>query len=544
MRRWNGWGDTQTDYHLPNSALKYLENFIGAGVRTPDADFEQVVAAVPTSRLLEHPLIDSDKSVRLLHARGQSLPDWVALRSGQVDSFPDGVAFPRDRSEVAALIQWVCENQCQVIPYGGGTSVVGHINPIQGAAPVLTIDMAQLSDLIDFDKISLLATFGAGIPGPHIEQLLNQRGYTLGHFPQSFELSTLGGWVASRSSGQQSFYYGRIEDLFAGGHVETPQGSLELPAQPASAAGPDLKQFLLGSEGRIGVITQATVRVSPLPEKENFYGVFFHEWEAGMQAVREIAQSHLRVSMARLSDAQETDTNLRLSGKDNLVKVAKRGLNLLNYGDGRCLLILGISGDHTSTRLTKQQAFHIIRKHGGFFTGQTIGKIWEKSRFLTPYLRNTLWDHGYAVDTLETALPWSKVKDAAQETVQSIHQAISQMGEKALVFSHLSHFYKDGASFYVTYLFRLSSDPDETLQRWKRMKEAASQVIIKHAGTISHQHGVGLDHLGYLKAEKGLLGLKVLQDTFQSLDPMGIMNPGKLVGNPDVIEQEGIDVGK
>jgi len=317
--------------------------------------------------------------------------------------------------------------------------------------------------------------------------------------------------------------------LFAGGHLETPQGSLELPVLPASAAGPDLKQLALGSEGRLGVITRAAVRIRPLPEREAFFGIFFRDWDSGVAAVREIAQARLGVSMARLSDVQETDTNLRLSGKDDLVNFAKRGLNLLNYGDGRCLLILGLSGTPSSARLAKKQALHITRKHGGLYTGATIGKIWQKSRFLTPYLRNSLWDQGYAVDTLETALPWKKVQACAQKTIRTIQQTIAQYDEKALVFSHLSHIYNDGASFYVTYLFRLSSDPECTLTRWRSMKEAASRVIIEDGGTISHQHGIGSDHLPYLEAEKGKLGIKLLRDTFRSLDPEGIMNPGKLI---------------
>jgi alkyldihydroxyacetonephosphate synthase len=529
MRRWNGWGDESTEYHLPDSALSYLNTLISEGIKIPNAEFEQVLKSVPESRLPKHPLVNSEKRIRLLHARGQSLPDWIALRTGKIESFPDGVALPNNKDEVSQIIDWARKNKFHLIPYGGGTSVVGHINPNRDQTPVLTISLANLSNWIDFDETSQLATFGAGIAGPKIEELLNQKGYTLGHFPQSHELSTIGGWIASRSSGQQSFYYGRIEDLLVGAHVETPQGSLEFSPQPASAAGPDLKQILLGSEGRLGIITHATVKVNPLPEKEDFYGIFFHDWEAGMQAVREIAQSRIPVSMARLSDAQETDTNLRLSGKDKLIEIAKTGLNLIRYGDTRCLLILGITGDQNRTHQIKRQALHIIRKHGGLFTGKTIGNIWRKSRFLTPYLRNTLWDNGYAVDTLETALPWSKVKETADETIKAIHQAIHTQNEQALVFSHLSHFYRDGASFYVTYLFRLTSDPDELHERWKKMKDAASQVILKHGGTISHQHGIGTDHIQYLEAEKGSLGIKVINDIFQTLDPERIMNPGKLI---------------
>jgi len=409
--------------------------------------------------------------------------------------------------------------------------VVGHINPLPGDAPVLTLDMSRLNRLLDWDETSHLATFEAGASGPEIEKQLNTHGCTLGHFPQSFELSTLGGWVVTRSSGQQSYHYGRIENLFAGGHVETPIGALDLPVHPASAAGPDLKQGLLGSEGRLGVLTHATLRVRRLPEFEAFYGVFFHNWEDGAAAVREIAQAGIRVSMLRLSNASETDTTLALSGKEALVGWAKRGLNVVGFGEERSLLVFGVTGTNRQARQARQQALEIIRAHGGLMTGATIGKMWQKSRFYSPYLRNTLWETGYALDTLETAIPWSGVLGTALETQQALRTGLAEVDERVLVFAHLSHVYHDGASIYITYLYRRAQDPDETLRRWQVLKGAASRVILAHGGTISHQHGVGLDHLPYLAAEKGALGMQGLHTLCKLYDPDGIMNPGKLLGN-------------
>jgi alkyldihydroxyacetonephosphate synthase len=232
--------------------------------------------------------------------------------------------------------------------------------------------------------------------------------------------------------------------------------------------------------------------------------------------------------MARLSNPLETETNLRLSGKDSLVSWAKRGLELLRYSDQRCLLVIGVTGDPATTSLARRQALAIARTHGGLFTGTMIGKLWRKSRFLTPYLRNTLWERGYAVDTLETAVPWSKVEITVQEIIQAMDGALEPVNERVLAFAHLSHVYSDGASIYVTYLFRLSSDPNETLERWGRLKSAASRVILAQGGTISHQHGVGLDHAPYLEAEKGSLGVGLLRTAAHFLDPQGLMNPGKL----------------
>jgi alkyldihydroxyacetonephosphate synthase len=529
MRRWNGWGDTATSYPLPESAADYLVQQIGPSDPSRDAEFEHLLKTVPASRLPDHPLIDRTPETRLLHARGQSLPDWLELRTGRVSSFPDGVAFPQDETQVAELLALVRKQAISLIPYGGGTSVVGHINPLPGERPVLTLDLSHLNRLTVFDETSRLATFGAGTTGPALETQLRERGYTLGHFPQSHELSTLGGWIATRSSGQQSYYYGRIEDLFAGGHLETLDGPFDLPLLPASAAGPDLRQLVLGSEGRLGVITSATVRVRRLPERDGFYGIIFRDWESGAACLRAIAQAGLQVSMLRLSDAQETETNLALSGKESLVALAQRGLGLLGYNRLRCLLIYGLTGSLSATRLAQSQLNHLARHYGGLPTGALIGKIWRKSRFLTPYLRNTLWERGVMVDTLESALPWSQVLPTAVDCKASLQQALSTFGERALVFAHLSHIYPDGASFYITYLFRQASDPDETLARWQAMKAAASRLIVARGGTISHQHGVGLDHAAYLPVEKGPAGMRLLAAACRELDPQGLLNPGKLL---------------
>jgi alkyldihydroxyacetonephosphate synthase len=529
MKRWNGWGEESTIYPLPDSAALYLAEQIGEGLRLTDAKLSELLAQVGHSRLPDHALVSKDAEDRLRHARGQSLPDWIALRSGKSMAYPDGVAYPSSDEEVRLLLSFARQNEIKVIPYGGGTSVVGHINPIPGDAPVLTMDMSRLNRLVVLDETSHLVTFEAGVTGPEIENQLNARGYTLGHFPQSFELSTLGGWIASRSSGQQSYHYGRIENLFAGGHLETLLGEIDLPSQPASAAGPDLKQIVLGSEGRLGIVTRATMRVRMFPETESFYGVFFHNWEQGITAVREIAQAGVGVSMLRLSNAMETTTTLALSGKDSLVKWAGRGLRMVGFNDERSLLIFGITGDRRQANHARQEALEIIRAHGGLMTGTAIGKMWQKSRFYAPYLRNTLWERGYALDTLETAVPWAEVLATALETQKVIREGLAEMGEKVLVFAHLSHVYNDGASIYITYVFRRAENPEEALQRWQVLKGVASQVIVAHGGTISHQHGVGLDHAPYLEAEKGPLGMRALETVLKTFDPQNLLNPGKLL---------------
>lgn len=527
MQRWNGWGDETISYRLPETGHRLLEAYLGAFQSQPDADPATLIKEIPVSRLPEHALISQDRWERLQHARGQSLPDWVARRSGQIGVYPDGVAYPTSASEVRQLLDFTRREHFHLIPYGGGTSVLGHINPLAGDTPVLTLDMSRMNRLLDLDKTSQLAVFEAGVQGPHLEAQLNPLGFTLGHFPQSFERSSLGGWIATRSSGQQSYSYGRIEQLFAGGLLETPAGMQELPEFPASAAGPDLRQLVLGCEGRLGVITQASVRVRRLPEVESFFGVFFADWESGSQAVRQIAQERIPVSMLRLSDPLETAMSLSLSGKDQLVRLAARGLRLLGVGDAPCLLVYGVTGSSSAARSARRQADSILRRFGGLNTGQFIGKQWSKSRFLFPYLRNTLWDIGIALDTLETALPWRNLIQGTTEIKTSIQNAQEAADRRVWVFAHLSHVYGDGASIYVTYVFPQEADPDATLERWLAMKTAASQAIQRNQGTISHQHGVGLDHKLYLPAEKGPLGIQTLQAMAQVYDPSGMMNPGK-----------------
>lgn len=529
MRRWNGWGDDTYTYPVPASAAHFLEDLIGPGCATRDAALSDVVAAVPRSRLPECPLISTDPADRLKHARGQSLPDWIALRSGRIDAFPDGVAYPHNDDDVRALIRFGKETRTTLIPYGGGTSVVGHINPLPSAEPVVTIDLSRMNRLTHLDEASHLATFEAGICGPDLEAMLRARGFTLGHYPQSFEYSTLGGWIASRSSGQQSLGYGRIEQLFAGGRLESPAGRLELPPFPASAAGPDLRELILGSEGRLGILTEATVRVRRLPQREDFHAIFFPDFEQGRAAVQHIIQADLPLSMLRLSTAEETRTTLTLAGHRRLIGALEKLLSMRGLTDHRCMLLLGFTGRRTIVRAARKEALDLAAQEGGIHVGRTFGRQWQKSRFRTPYLRNTLWDVGYAVDTVETATEWSNVPAMIEAIEAAVRPALESSGERVHVFTHLSHLYPTGASVYTTYLFRLASDPDETLHRWQTIKAAASRAIVACRGTISHQHGVGLDHAPYLPHEKGALGIAAIQDACRRFDPDGIMNPGKLV---------------
>lgn len=529
MNRWNGWGDETIGYPVPASAARFVERMLGPGTPPRDAALAEVVAALPPARLPAHPLVSQDPLERVRHARGQSLPDWIALRSGRIGVFPDGVAYPATDAEIRELLRFAASAGARVIPYGGGTSVVGHINPQPGGAPVLTVDMRRMNDLRHFDETSRLATFGAGVTGPDLEAQLRARGYTLGHFPQSFDYSTLGGWIATRSKGQQSLGYGRIEQLFAGGRLEAPSGTLALPCFPASAAGPDLREFVLGSEGRLGILTAATVRVTPLPEREDVHTVFFPGWEQGVAAAREMIQAGLSLSMLRLSTAAETETTLALAGHEQIVGTLERLLAVRGVGAEKCMLMIGVTGHAAAVKLARKGALAIAGRHRGVHVGRTLGRQWTRSRFRTPYLRNVLWEMGYAIDTLETATDWAGLPAMVEAIGAALRDGLAERGERVHVFTHLSHLYPSGSSVYTTYLYRIAPDPDETLRRWQALKSAASRAIVAHGGTISHQHGVGADHLPYLAAEKGDLGIAAIRALCDRFDPTGMLNPGKLV---------------
>jgi len=533
MRRWNGWGDNQFSLELPREGHAFLSDRIGKAEPLRDASLEDVSARVPESRLAPdpgtHALIDLGRETRIRHARGQSLPDWLAMRSGDIGLFPDGVALPRTSEDVQALLRYAETQGIQLIPYGGGTSVAGHINPAENDRPILTVSLANMNRLIDLDHESQIATFGAGTPGPLVESQLRAHGYTLGHFPQSFELSTIGGWVASRSSGQQSLRYGRIEQLFAGGRIETPKGTLEIPTIPASSAGPDIREMILGSEGRMGIITEVKVRISELPEQESFHVAFFPDWDSARTACRKLVQQRTQLSMLRLSNPVETETQLALAGHPGLIGLLERFLAFRGADQGKCMMTFGLTGARRQCKTALTQVKELCKRHGGVYTGTRMGEKWAEKRFTMPYLREALWQLGYAVDTLETATDWSNVDNLMNLVESNLREGLSEQQEQTHVFTHLSHFYGQGCSIYTTYVFRVGESYQQALERWQELKHSTSELIVNNGGTISHQHGVGKDHAPYLSVEKGKLGMEAIRALCHEFDPDTLLNPKTLV---------------
>lgn len=533
--RWNGWGNININKKVSAHGAKLIKSHIGKTKKLSSVSLQQVLKTVPKSRLpvamTELDTVSIDNEVRLRHARGQSFPDWIAMHGGDFEAFPDGVAFPESTADVETLLKLASEHDLIVIPFGGGTSVAGHINPQKGSRPVVTIAMSKMDQLIDLDSESQIATFGAGTQGPAVEAQLDAHGYRLGHYPQSWELSTLGGWIAARSSGQQSLGYGRIEQMFAGGTLVTPKGILNIADIPASAAGPDLREMMMGTEGRAGIFTEVKMRVQPQPEEELFKVAFLPNWAAGKEVLRQAVQKNIQLSMLRLSNAVETDAHLHLGTTPSQFMAISTYLKARGLSSKKVMLTYGISGDKAQNKLALTQFNKLLKQHGSV-TGKItdiMGSVWAHGRFKFPYLRGTLWEKGIMVDTFETATNWNNIDEKMAQMQQAVQISLADEGENVMAFTHISHVYKQGASLYTTYFFRAAKDHASTLSRWQKVKHAASSSLANGTATISHQHGVGHDHAPYLAAEKGKLGIQVTSDMLKSLDPEQRMNPGVLI---------------
>lgn len=470
---------------------------------------------------------------RVTHALGRSLPDLLRLRRGEIEAAPEAVVYPRDEGAVAAVLRIAADANLAVIPVGGGTSVVGGITPLPGPGQsgALALDTTRLDALVRQDAVSGTATFQAGIDGPALEAALAAHGRTLGHHPQSFEHSTLGGWIAARSSGQLSNGYGSIEDLLVSVRVVTPEGVLRTLEVPRSAAGPDLNELVLGSEGTLGVIVEATLRTRPLPGVVDYRGLLFPDFESGVATIREAMLADAGLAMARLSDAAETELSLVLR-RDPARRWDATGWFLgltsrLGYGPGRAVAIYGAEGsDAGAVRGAVRSVRTLGRRHGALPLGRGPGRSWRRERFRGPYLRDWLLDHGVAVDTFETALSWSRVETAHASVRRAVEASLARHAGGGLVMAHLSHSYRDGACLYFTFLYAL--DPARDLEQWSALKHDATEAVLAAGGTLSHHHGVGLDHAPWLTREKGSLGVRTLHAMRRAVDPRGVMNPGKL----------------
>jgi alkyldihydroxyacetonephosphate synthase len=526
-RRWNGWGFADESAPVFEGARTWLSKRLGVGHPLPAVP-ERDVRIPPARPLPDLPATTlTDPGSRLRGACGCGFPDVVRLRTGALEALPDAVCLPENTGQVLAVLQSASAAELGLVLRGGGTSVVGGVTVRPSSRPTVVVALDRLRGLASLDSVSLLATFRAGTLGPEVEAALAPRGLRLGHEPQSFEFSSVGGWVATRSAGQRSTGIGKIDDLVAGLEVATPGGVWHLPAQPASAAGPELRRLIIGSEGRLGVITEATLRVRPLPECRDGVAVLVPGWSAGMEVCRELLQRGPVPEVVRLSDPDETSFGVALTELPRLASHARNaifGLRRFRHG---CLLLLEWAGSLQEVTFARQTAASVWRNESGLALGRTGWRRWLEERFRYPYVRDALLSEGWGVDTLETAVRWSALAALHGAVREAMTQGAQKAGFRTVVLCHLSHAYRDGASLYFTFLWPLRRGSE--IAQWRAIKDAASEAIIANGGTITHHHGVGTMHAPYLAREVGATGIAALETLAGALDPHGVLNPGVLL---------------
>ena len=529
-------GDEGLDGALPKAARRYLGRELGWEPRaTPPAPVDEIrlapcrlpeEARAALAELLGEEHVRTDRESRLRHAGGKSYLDLLRRRSGDASDAPDAVVGPGTTEETAALLARCGALGVVVVPFGGGTSVVGGLAGVDpDDRPTIAVDLSRMSSVQALDVPSSLVTVGPGMRGPALEEALGREGLTFGHLPQSWEFATVGGYAATRSAGQSSTGVGRFDELVAGLTLATPSGVLELGHPPASAAGPDLLGLALGSEGALGIITELRLRVRPKPSTSSYEGWSFRTWATGLAALQRLARHDLLPDVVRLSDADESRTTLLMAAGAG-ARALRGSLRARGRGEG-CLLVLGWEGLPDLIAARQRAASSLLREGGAIRLGRRVGDSWKKHRFQGPYLRDRLMDGGLLVETLETAATWSALPTVYDAVRRALREALVRNGRAPLVMTHLSHGYPTGGSLYFTVLADRADDLP--IQQWLSAKRAATDALLAAGGTLTHHHAVGADHRPWLEREIGPLGVEVLRAVKQRLDPQGVCNPGVLL---------------
>ena len=548
--RWWGWGDEGVVFtHEDKPALgPFLQ-------RALDLDVTRVVSGPATLGELRVPEpswspplsaalrdavgdahVSTDPLDRVVHARGKSLRDLVRHRRGDLGRLPDVVVRPAGEEQVAAVVRAALDADAVLIPFGGGTSISGSLEaPAEERRTVISLDMARLGRVLAVDAPSGLARVEAGAFGPDLERQLNAQGWTLGHFPDSFTHSTLGGWIATRSSGMQSDRYGDIADVTRAVRVVTPSGLLVTRPVPHSSTGPSVREMVLGSEGRLGVITEATVHVRRVPERRVILGYLFPTWSDGLAAMQEIAASEAAASVTRVSDSYETAFSFATRKDPSLLDRLKsralttylrrrRGFDV----DAMCLSFIGYEGSLRHVAVQRMAVGRIVGRHGGLCIGASPGQLYDQKKFDTPYIRDFLLDRGALAHVSEASAPWSRLSTLYDTVMSAAHGAFDELGARGYIMCHLSHSYHAGACLYFTFGFKPSAQDDGGLAEYDLVKSATQQAFIDAGGTLSHHHAVGTEHARWLEEDISAPGVAMLQALFDGVDPGANLNPGKI----------------
>jgi alkyldihydroxyacetonephosphate synthase len=397
---------------------------------------------------------------------------------------------------------------------------------------IVTLNMQRMNSILHIDQESKIATIQAGALGPKLEKDLQEKGWSLGHFPDSFEYSTLGGWIATRSAGMQSDAYGKIEDMIVSLKMVTPSGTIVTRTTPASSAGPDFNRIVAGSEGILGVITEASMRIHKNPALKDYRGFLFPSFQTGVSAIQECLDKGYSPSLIRLQDEGETQLAFNLKspkkGLEALIQnQVKKYLKMTGY-TSPCIMIVGFEGEAKPTEAIAKEAVKILKKHRGFPLGSGVGKTWSEDKFNVPYLRDYVMDYGIMVDVAETAATWSKIINVHKKTLECIQKKFSEeKNGKGYVGCHISHTYETGACLYFTYA--TVQEKGKELEQYYNYKKIVTENFIAEGATLSHHHAVGYEHSPWLAREISSTGIQSLKALKNSLDPNNILNPGKLI---------------
>ena len=548
--KWWGWGleDVAFTHEDKPELGPFIEDVLGLDVSRATASppsFSDLDVPDPTlpdalrsalERAVGPEWVAVEALDRVVHGRGKSLRDLVRQRRGELDRLPDVVVRPGDEDQVGHVLRAALAADAVVIPFGGGSSISGSLEPPRAERrPVLSVDVGRLDRLQSIDSASRLARVQAGAFGPDLERQLGARGWTLGHFPDSFTHSTLGGWIATRSSGMQSDRYGDIADLTRGLRMVTPNGVLVTRPVPSTSTGPSVREMVLGSEGRLGIITEATVHVRRLPEQRRILGYLFPTWSAGLAAMRDIAESEAAPSVTRVSDARETRLSFATRRAPTpLDRVKSRALRefLQRRRDfdveAMCLSFLGYEGDRRHVALQRRLAERIVKRCGGVGIGASPGELYDQKKFDTPYIRDFLLDRGALADVSETAAPWSALPGLYDAVSSAANSAFDRLGARGYLMCHLSHSYHAGACLYFTFAMNPSGRRDP-LEQYTEVKEAIQQAFVDSGATLSHHHAVGTEHSQWLGQDISAPGVAMVRALFEGTDPGANLNPGKII---------------
>lgn len=494
----------------------------------------------------------TDDEMRVVHAYGKGVRDLVRVRRGILGRVPDAVVYPGSEDEVVALMELALEVDAVVIPYGGGSNIVAALEAQPGEQRlVLSVDMGRMNRVLEIDEQAEVALIEAGTLGPDMEAQLNEKGWTLGHFPDSFMWSTVGGWIATRSTGSQSDKYGDIADITRGLRMVMPlpldertEGRrtqvMALRALPSYSSGPSVREVVLGSEGRLGIITQAWMQVHRLAPVREIQAYFYPTYEAGLKAAEQVAHSDANPMMLRVSDAAETQFSMANGKKSSTVGhylnqaiqkvMLAKGWDL----DQICISFVGFEGDATHVRYTKSVVNKIVRANGGIGVGKGPGTLFDQKKYDIPYIRDYLLNIGIPADVSETSTPWSGAAHMHDETVRRAYEAMAETGHRGFIMCHVSHSYHAGACQYFT--FAVADGSETNMDTYDHVKRAVQQSFMDNGGTVSHHHGVGEEHSPWMEQDISKGGVDVQKALFDGIDPGNNLNPGKIVheGKPGI----------